>query len=79
MANRLILRDVKDYPWGNVEARVLWSGGGQDKVWINSDGYGEFGGSGFIRGVQVAGEELPVIPARVDGRTTVQAKSNKSH
>lgn len=79
MANRLILRDRKNYPWGNVQARVIWSGSGQDKVWVNSNGLGEFGGSGNIKEIQVAGEVLYANPSRVDGSTTTLAVSNRAH
>jgi hypothetical protein len=79
MANRLILRDRRDDPWGNVEARIIWSGGGQDRVWVNSNGLGEFNGSGNVKEVQVAGEYLPAIPSRVDGSTTIVAISNNAH
>jgi hypothetical protein len=79
MANRLVLRDRRGDPWGNVEARIIWSDGGQDRIWINSNGYGEFGSSGNIREVQVAGETLFAFPSRVNGDTTTVANSDNSH
>lgn len=79
MANRLILRDRRDDPWGNVEARIIWSGGGQDRVWVNNNGMGEFGGTGNIKEIQVAGETLYPSESRVDGSTTVVANSKNAH
>lgn len=79
MANRLILRDNRDYPWGKVTAHIFWVGGGQDSVWVNESGIGEFSGTGNIKHVDVAGEILYSDPSRVDGRTTVMARSNRSH
>lgn len=79
MANRLILRDRRDDPWGNVEARIIWSGGGQDKVWVNANGVGEFSGTGNIKEIQVAGETLWPLTSKVDGSTTIVANSKNSH
>ena len=80
MANRLVLRERRGYPWGNVEARVMWSGGGQDKVWVDSSGIGEFYGSGDIRVIKVAGESIYNFhPPTVNGNTTVTATSDNAH
>jgi len=79
MANRLVLRDTKDYSWGKVNARIFWVGGGQDGVWVNEDGIGEFKGEGNISYIAVAGETLYAIPSKVNGSTTTVAKSDKSH
>ena len=48
MANRLILRDRRKDSWGKVNARVFWEGGGQDSVWVNESGSGEFNSTGVI-------------------------------
>ena len=80
MANRLILRDRRGYPWGNVTATIRWIGGGFSKAWVNSSGRGEFGGSGIIDYVEVAGEKIKDIdPSKVDGNTSVVVRSNKNH
>lgn len=79
MSNRLILQDRRGYPWGKVTARIMWAGGGQDKVWVNESGIGEFNGSGVISEIIVAGESLPPEPARVSGNTTVRARSERAH
>jgi len=79
MANRLILKDGRGYPWGRVEATIRWRGGGFSKAWISESGRGEFGGSGYINEIVVAGEKVFFEPSRVDGRTTVFAQSTKNH
>jgi len=48
MANSLILRDRRKDSWGKVNARVFWEGGGQDSVWVNESGSGEFNSTGVI-------------------------------
>lgn len=78
MANRLILRDRRGYPWGKVEATIRWRGGGFSKAWVSESGRGEFGGSGYIDEIIVAGEKVDFDPPKVDGRTTVFAQSNKN-
>jgi hypothetical protein len=80
MANSLILRDRRGYPWGKVTATILWAGGGQSKVWVDESGIGEFNlSSGVIEKIIVAGETLPPSPAKVNGNTQVMAKSGNSH
>jgi len=78
MANRLILRDRRNDPWGNVNARIFWEGGGQDGVWVNSSGTGEFGGSGVVSYVDIAGEKIHVVQ-KVDGSSTIVAVSQNAH
>ena len=80
MANRLILKERRGYPWGKVEATIRWRGGGFSKVWVDSQGRGEFSGTGFIDHVIVAGENIhDVHPLKVDGRTSVVVQSNRNH
>ncbi len=79
MANLLLLKDRRKDSWGKVNARIIWSGGGQDNVWVDSHGIGEFNGTGTISYIIVAGETLHPSPRQVDGRTTVTAVSTNSH
>lgn len=78
MANRLILRDRRKDPWGKVNARVFWEGGGQDSVWVNESGNGEFSGAGVVKYVDVAGEKIDVVQ-RVDGNSSIVAVSRNAH
>lgn len=78
MANRLILRDRRKDPWGKVDVRLFWEGGGQDGVWVNESGVGEFSGTGVVSHIVAAGEKIP-ITQRVDGRTSIVAISDNSH
>ena len=78
MANRLILRDRRKDPWGNVTARLFWEGSGQDNIWVNSSGNGEFNGSGVVSYVDVAGEKIDVVQ-KVDGNSTVVVISRNAH
>jgi hypothetical protein len=79
MANTLVLEDRRSQPWGKVDARVFWEGGGQDGVWVNESGRGEFPGSGTILYIKVASEEITPTPRKVDGRTTIIAVSRNTH
>lgn len=79
MANVLILEDRRNDPWRKVSARIFWDGGGQDGVWVGESGRGEFGGSGVIKYIAVAGEEIVPTPRKVDGRTTILAVSRNTH
>lgn len=79
MANLLVLEDRRNDPWGKVNARVFWEGGGQDGVWVGESGRGEFDGSGIIKYIIVAGEEIVPTPRKVDGRTTIIATSRNTH
>ena len=78
MANRLILRDRRKDPWVKVSARIFWEGGGQDSVWVDESGNGEFGGSGVVSHVIVAGEKMTILQ-RVNGSTSIVAISQNSH
>ncbi len=78
MPNRLLLRDRKKDPWKNANARIIWEGGGQDKIWVNSNGTGEFGGSGVVSYIDVAGEKINIYQ-RVDGNSTIVAISQNTH
>lgn len=78
MANHLILRDRRREPWGKVSARIFWEGGGQDSVWVNEAGVGDFSGTGVVTHIVVAGEEI-VIMRKVDGSTTIPAISENAH
>jgi hypothetical protein len=81
MANNLILRDRRGYPWGKVTATIIWVSGGQSKVWVNESGIGEFNlSSGVIDKIIVAGETLyPLSSPKVNGSTQVMAKSDNNH
>lgn len=79
MPNLLVLEDRRNDPWGKVSARIIWEGGGQSEVWVGESGRGEFSGSGLIQYIKVAGEEIPVTPRKVDGRTTIIAVSKYAH
>ena len=79
MANVLILEDRRNDPWVKVNVRIFWEGGGQDGVWINESGRGEFNGSGIIDHIVVAGETIVPRPRKVDGRTTIMAASRDAH
>jgi hypothetical protein len=79
MANRLILYDKRKDPWGKVNARIFWEGGGQDSVWVNASGDGEFHGTGVVSYVEVAGEKILPNIRRVDGSTSIVAVSQNSH
>lgn len=79
MANKLVLRDRRNNPWGNVNARVFWDGGGQDGVWVNASGVGEFKGSGTVSYIQVAGEQIFPDTTKADGSSTIFAKSKNAH
>lgn len=81
MANSLILRERRGYPWGKVTATIFWVGGGQSSVWVDESGVGEFNlSSGVIDYIKVAGETLyNAKPAKVNGDTQVMAKSDNSH
>jgi hypothetical protein len=78
MANRLILRDRRKDPWGRVNVRIFWQGGGQDGVWIDETGMGEFGGTGIVSHIVAAGEEIPIM-RKVDGTTSIVAISKDTH
>ncbi len=78
MANRLLLRDRRNDVWGNVSVRLFWEGGGQDGVWVNGGGSGDFSGSGIVDYVDVAGEKIGVSQ-RVDGNSTIVVKSQNTH
>ena len=78
MANRLLLRDKRKDSWGKVNARVFWEGGGQDSVWVNEAGVGEFNGTGIVSHIEVAGEKISV-GQKVDGSTSVTAISPNTH
>lgn len=78
MANRLLLRDRRKDPWKNVDVRLIWEGGGQDKIWVNSSGSAEFGGSGVISYIDVAGEKIYVVE-KVNGNSTIMAISQNNH
>ncbi|MBX7235403.1 MAG: hypothetical protein K1X65_13545 [Caldilineales bacterium] len=78
MTNRLLLRDRRNDLWGNVNARIFWEGGGQDGVWVNSSGTGEFSGSGVVLYVDVAGEKIYVVQ-KVAGNSTIVAVSQNTH
>lgn len=78
MANRLILRDRRKDPWGKVTARVFWEGGGQDSVWVNESGNGEFNGTGVVSYIDVAGEKISIVQ-KVDGGTSIVAISQNTH
>ena len=78
MANRLVLRDRKKNPWGKVNARVFWEGGGQDSVWVNESGNGEFSGTGVVSYISVASEKISIVQ-RVDGNTSIVAISQYAH
>lgn len=80
MSNRLILKERRGYPWGKVEATIRWRGGGFSKVWVDSQGRGEFSGTGHIDYVTVAGEKITdVYPKKVDGRTAIVVQSDRNH
>ena len=79
MANTLIREDSRNDPWRKVNVRIFWEGGGQDGVWVGDSGRGEFNGSGIIKYVAVAGEEIVPSPRKVDGRTTIMAISRNTH
>ena len=80
MANSLILRERRGYPWGKVSATILWVGGGQSSVWVDESGVGEFNlNSGVIDKIKAAGETLYPTPAKVSGDTQVMAKSSNNH
>jgi len=80
MANRLILRERRGYPWGKLTATIFWVGGGQSSVWVDDSGVGEFHlSSGVIDYIKVAGETLYPSPAKVNGDTQVMAKSSNNH
>lgn len=79
MANVLVLEDRRNDPWGKVDVRIFWEGGGQDGVWVNESGRGEFNGSGTIDHIVVAGESIRTTPRKVDGRTTIMAISRDAH
>ena len=80
MANNLVLRERRGYPWGKVTATIFWVGGGQSKVWVDESGVGEFNlSSGVIEKIAVAGEILYPKPAIVNGNTQVLAKSDSNH
>jgi hypothetical protein len=78
MANRLILRDRRKDPWRNVNARIFWEGGGQDGVWVDSSGNGEFRGTGVVAYVEAGGEKIHVVQ-KVDGSSTIVAISQNAH
>ena len=78
MANRLLLRDRQKNTWGRIDARVFWEGGGQDGVWVNESGTGEFDGTGIISYVEAAGEKIPIVQ-KADGSTTIVAVSQNVH
>jgi len=78
MANRLILRDRRKEAWGKVNTRVFWEGGGQDSVWVNETGAGEFNGTGVVSYIEAAGEKIPVVQ-KVDGSTSIVAISQNTH
>jgi hypothetical protein len=78
MPNRLILRDRRKEPWGKVNVRLFWEGGGQDGVWVDESGNGEFGGTGVVSHIIVAGETI-AITKRVDGRASIVAISANTH
>ncbi|MCZ7670431.1 MAG: hypothetical protein M5U34_26360 [Chloroflexi bacterium] len=78
MANRLILRDRRKDPWGKVNARIFWEGGGQDNIWVNESGNGEFSGTGIVSDVEVAGEKISIVQ-KVDGSTSIIAISRNTH
>ncbi len=78
MSNRLILRDRRKDAWGKVNARVFWEGGGQDSVWVNETGIGEFKGTGVVSYIEAAGEKIIVVQ-KVDGSTSIVAISENTH
>lgn len=78
MTNKLILRDRRNDPWGNVNARIFWQGGGQDGTWVNSNGIGEFSGTGIVAYIDVAGEKISVVQ-KVDGSSTIKVTSQNAH
>jgi len=78
MANRLILRDRRKDPWGKVNVRLFWEGGGQDGIWVDESGSGEFGGSGVVSHVVAGGETIKIVE-RVTGNSTIVAISRNAH
>ena len=78
MANRLILRDKRKDAWGKVNARIFWEGGGQDGIWVNDAGIGEFSGTGVVSFIEVAGEKIHIVQ-RVDGSSSIIAISQNTH
>lgn len=78
MSNQLILKDRRGEPWGKVDVRLFWQGGGQDKFWVNDRGVGEFGGSGIVSHITVAGEQIGV-GQKVDGNSSIVVMSRSAH
>lgn len=78
MANRLLVRDGNKNVWGKISVRVFWEGGGQDGVWIDESGTGEFNGVGVVDYVMAPGEKIEVS-RRVDGNTSLVLISKDSH
>lgn len=78
MANRLILRDRRKDPWGKVNVRLFWEGSGQDGIWIDESGSGEFGGTGVVSHIVVGGETINIVE-RVNGSSTIVAISRNNH
>jgi len=76
--NRLLLRDRRKDPWGNVNARIIWESGGQSAVWVNSNGTGEFNGNGIISFIRVPGEDIDVAQ-KVDGNSSIVVVSRNAH
>ncbi len=75
MANSLILRERRGYPWGKVTATILWVGGGQSSVWVDESGVGEFNlNSGVIDKIKAAGGTLYPTPGKESGDTQTIAK-----
>lgn len=79
MANVLIVRDARGYPWGRITVRISWAGGGHSEVWIGESGSGEFLGTGIIDLIAAYGEPLSPNQVRIYGDTTVIAKSSRNH
>ena len=78
MPNRLILRDRRKDPWGKVNVRLFWEGGGQDRIWIDESGNGSFGGSGVVSHIVAGGETIHIVE-KVNGSSTIIAISNNAH
>ena len=80
MANKLVLEDRRNDPWGKVEARIIWEGTSQQSsVWVNESGRAEFDGTGLINAVVVAGEAITPPPRKVNGSTTIIVTSDYYH
>lgn len=78
MANRLILRDRRKDPWGKVNVRLFWEGGGQSSVWVDESGNGEFNGTGIVSHI-IAADEKIVLMDKVNGSSSIVAVSRNAH